>query len=191
MDWNIVGRGCHKGEYWSAYIHNVVIDNEGRAFCLLFVAYTDLTKAAIPAKQIIQIFPCDLVVEIFYKKDPIGTRWKLSLFESEFISARRVKQRGSRLTAGLARAMMFRTNNWQRPTMLVEVLSWGIIVLPYLSGPLHPHAIFGLCGSSKLCPIQCRIHVPEGKWWEKQFRRVLRSLIIYELSSTNTINHIR
>ncbi len=76
----IVRRCCCKARYRSTYVHNIVIDNESSAFCLLFCAYTNLTKAAIPAEQIIQVFPCDLVVEVFYKQDPIGPRWKLGLY---------------------------------------------------------------------------------------------------------------
>lgn len=83
----VVRRCCCKSKYRSTYVHNIVIDNESSAFCLLFRAYTNLTNAAIPAEQIIQVFPCNLVVEVFYKQDPIGTRWKLCLYICGFSEA--------------------------------------------------------------------------------------------------------
>lgn len=44
------------------HVHNIIEDNESGSFRLLLVAYPDLSNAPIAAKQVIQIFPSNLVV---------------------------------------------------------------------------------------------------------------------------------
>ena len=61
------------------HIHDILKHNKRSAFCLLLVAYPYLTYAAITPKQVVEIVSRNLIVEILYKKDPIGTWRELCL----------------------------------------------------------------------------------------------------------------
>lgn len=62
-----------------AYIHHVVKNDKRRPTTLLLVADTYLADAAIPSEQIVQVFPSDLVIQIFDKEDPVCTRREFRL----------------------------------------------------------------------------------------------------------------
>ncbi len=56
------------------YVHNIVEHDECGPPALLLISNTDLANASIPSKQVVEILASDLVVEIFYEQNPIGTR---------------------------------------------------------------------------------------------------------------------
>lgn len=62
---DVLGSVPQDGE--QTHIHDIVEYNESRAFRFRLVPNTNLTNAAVAAKQLVQVFTCDLVVEIFYK----------------------------------------------------------------------------------------------------------------------------
>lgn len=55
------------------YVHYIVENDKCGAFRLLFISYSYLAYAAITPKEVVQIFPSNLVVQILDKKYSIGT----------------------------------------------------------------------------------------------------------------------
>ena len=65
-----------------SYIHDILENNESRAFGFWLIPYSQLTYASISSEQFVQVVPGDLIVEILDKKNPVGTRRKLGLLDS-------------------------------------------------------------------------------------------------------------
>lgn len=65
---NLSGQG-------KTYIHNIIKYHKGGSFCLLLIPYAYLPDAAIPSKEVVQVFPSDLVVQVFDEEYTIGT-WR-------------------------------------------------------------------------------------------------------------------
>lgn len=59
--------GSFRGHGKGAYIHHVVIHDEGGSFGLGLISYPNLTNAAIPSEQLIQVLPRYLVVQVLHE----------------------------------------------------------------------------------------------------------------------------
>ena len=61
------------------HVHYIVEDDKGSTLSFGFISQTYLTNTTVPAEKFVQIVPRDLIVEIFYKQDPIRAWWQLRL----------------------------------------------------------------------------------------------------------------
>ena len=64
---------------YATHVHDIVKHHKRCAFCLLLIAYPDLTYATVSSKQVVQVLAGDLVVQVLDEEDAVRAWGKLWL----------------------------------------------------------------------------------------------------------------